>query len=62
MFLGKAISVLLDLKDLMALARKIVSGDEEDEAETMEEVFAKANRSGLQSGGTPQTPRVDQLQ
>ena len=27
---------------MMALARKIVSGDEEDEAETMEEVFAQA--------------------
>ena len=30
---------------MMALARKIVSGDEEDEAETMEEVFAKARNA-----------------
>ena len=29
----------------MALARKIVSGDEEDEAETMEEVFAQARNA-----------------
>ena len=27
---------------MMALARKIVSGDEEEDAETMEEVFAQA--------------------
>ena len=27
---------------MMALARRIVSGEEEDEAETMEEVFAQA--------------------
>ena len=30
---------------MMALARKIVSGDEEDEAETMEEVFALARNA-----------------
>ena len=30
---------------MMALARKIVSGDEEDEAETMEEVFAQARNA-----------------
>ena len=30
---------------MMALARRIVSGDEEDEAETMEEVFAKARNA-----------------
>ena len=30
---------------MMALARKIVSGDEEDEAETMEEVFAEARNA-----------------
>ena len=30
---------------MMALARKIVSGEEEDEAETMEEVFAKARNA-----------------
>ena len=30
---------------MMALARRIVSGDEEDEAETMEEVFAQARNA-----------------
>ena len=30
---------------MMALARKIVSGEEEDEAETMEEVFAQARNA-----------------
>ena len=30
---------------MMALARKIVSGDEENEAETMEEVFAQARNA-----------------
>ena len=30
---------------MVALAHKIVSGDEEDEDETMEEVFAKARNA-----------------
>ena len=38
--IGGAVPTQYDM--MMALARKIVSGEEEDEAETMEEVFAQA--------------------
>ena len=38
---------------MMALARKIVSGDEEEDAETMEEVFAPGQGRRGQRRGVP---------
>ena len=44
---------------MMALARKIVSGDEEEDAETMGEVFAQARDAEASAGGIPGGRRLE---